>query len=109
LGVGSEQISAVQRDDLQAECFDSDARVLLGFTAQVLERPRADEETFTTLRERFPPRQIVELLLVIGSYHMLARLMTTLDLELEPAAAVIDKAHQQVKDWIRMTTRQVSS
>jgi 4-carboxymuconolactone decarboxylase len=100
LGIDSEQISAVQRDDLQADCFDSDARVLLRFTSQVLERPRADDETFTTLTERFPPRQIVELLLVIGSYHMLARLMTTLDLELDLAAAgaVTEEAHQHFKD-----------
>jgi 4-carboxymuconolactone decarboxylase len=100
LGIDDEQISAVERDELEAACFDPDARVLLRFTAQVLERPRADEETFAALKSRFPPRQIIELLLVIGSYHMLARLMTTLDIDIDPAigSTVIDEAHRRLKD-----------
>ena len=59
---------------------------------------RADDETFTALSARFPPRQIVELLLVIGTYNMLARVMTTLDIDLDPAAgsAVIDEANKRL-------------
>ncbi len=39
----------------------------------------------------------VERLLVIGNYHMLARLMTTLDIDLDPASgsSVIDQAHHR--------------
>jgi 4-carboxymuconolactone decarboxylase len=84
VGVGDEQISAVKSGDLEAACLGHDARVLLRFSSEVLERPRAGEETFAALSERFPPRQIVELLLVIGSYQMLARAMTTLDIDLDP-------------------------
>lgn len=100
LGIAEEQISAVQRGDLQAACLDADAQVALRFTEQVLDRPRADDETFTALTDRFPPRQIVELLLVIGSYHMLARVMTTLDIDLDPAvgSAVIDEAQRRLND-----------
>jgi alkylhydroperoxidase family enzyme len=100
IGIDDEQIAAVQRGDLQATCLSADARVLLRFTHEVLQRPRADDDTFTALRECFPPRQIVELLLVIGSYHMLARIMTTLDIDLDPAAgsAVIDEAHRRLQD-----------
>jgi 4-carboxymuconolactone decarboxylase len=100
LGIDDQQITAVQRGELQAACLDPDAQVLLRFTSEVLERPRADDETFTALSDRFPPRQIVELLLVIGSYHMLARIMTTLDIDLDPAAgsAVIDEAHRRLQN-----------
>jgi len=100
LGIDDEQITAVQRRDLRSACLDHDAQVLLRFTSEVLERPRADDATFAALNARFSPRQIVELLLVIGTYNMLARVMTTLDIDLDPAAgsAVIDEANQRLKD-----------
>jgi len=95
LGINDEQITAVQRGDLQSTCFDADAQVLLRFTSEVLQQPRAGDEAFTALTNRFPPRQVVELLLIIGTYNMLARVMTTLDVDLDPAAgtAVIDEAN----------------
>lgn len=98
LGIDDEQISAVQRGDLQAACLDPDARVMLRFASEALERPRVDDATFAALNHRFPPRQIVELLLVIGSYHMLARLMTTLDLDVDSAvgSAVLDEARRRL-------------
>jgi 4-carboxymuconolactone decarboxylase len=100
IGIDDEQIAAVQRGDLKATCLNPDARILLRFTHQVLQQPRADNDTFTALREHFPPRQIIELLLVIGNYHMLARIMTTLDIDLDPAAgsAIIDEAHRRLQD-----------
>jgi 4-carboxymuconolactone decarboxylase len=96
LGIDNAQISAVEHGDLQAACFDTDAQIVLRFTSEVLQRPRADDETFNALRERFPPRQIVELLLVIGSYQMLARIMTTLDIDLDPAigSTITDQAQR---------------
>jgi 4-carboxymuconolactone decarboxylase len=98
IGIDDEQIAAVQRGDLEAACLNPDARILLRFTHGVLQQPRADEDTFTAMRERFPPRQIVELLLVIGNYHMLARIMTCLDIDLDPAASdtVIDEANRHL-------------
>jgi alkylhydroperoxidase family enzyme len=100
IGIDDEQIAAVRRGHLEATCLSPDARVLLCFTNEVLQRPRASEHTFTAMRERFPPRQIVELLLVIGSYHMLARIMTTLDIDLDPAvgSTVIDEAYRHLRD-----------
>lgn len=100
LGIDDAQISAVQRGDLQAACLDPDARVLLRFVSEVLERPRADDSTFAALSDRFPPRQIVELLLVIGSYHTLARLITTLDIDIDPAvgSAILDEAKRRLTD-----------
>jgi alkylhydroperoxidase family enzyme len=86
IGVDDERISAVERGELDASCFDADARALLAFASEVLDGPRAEEETFRALSERFPPREIVELLLVIGSYQMLARAMTALDIDIDEAA-----------------------
>jgi len=100
LGIPDEQISAVRRGDLRAACLHPDAQLVLRFTAEVLEGPRAGDATFATLNDRFPPREIVELLLVIGIYKMLASLMTNLEIDIDPAAgtAVIDEAHRRLND-----------
>ncbi len=100
LGIHDEQISAVERGDLQAACLDSDARVVLCFASEVLALPRVSDVTFVALSDRFPPRQIVELLLIIGSYHMLARLMTTLDINIDPAvgSSVVDEAKRRLTE-----------
>jgi 4-carboxymuconolactone decarboxylase len=97
LGIPDQQISAVERGDLQATCLDLDAQVILCFASEALELPRVSDATFAALSDRFPSRQIVELLLVIGSYHMLARLMTTLDIDIDPAvgSAVLDEARRR--------------
>ncbi len=100
LGILDKQISAIERGELQAGCLDPDAQVVLRFTAEALESPRVSDATFAALSDRFPPRQIVELLLVIGSYHMLARVMTTLDIDIDLAvgSAVVDEAKRLLAD-----------
>ena len=88
----------MQDADLHASCLDPDAQELLRFTSEVLHGRRAEHATFTALTARFPPRQIVELLLVIGTYQMLAHLMTNLDIDLDQAAGttVIDLATEKL-------------
>lgn len=98
LGIDEEQISAVRSGDLEADCLNANARAVLRFTSEVLECPRADDKAFAALGDRFPPRQIVELLVVIGSYQMLARVMTTLDIDLDPAmgSTIVDEANHRL-------------
>jgi 4-carboxymuconolactone decarboxylase len=100
LGIGDQQISALERGDLRAACLDPDAQVLLAFVSEVLDGPRAEAETFAALSARFPPRQIVELLLVVGNYHMLARIMTALEIDLDApiGSEVIDQARRRRDD-----------
>ncbi len=99
LGIVDEQISAIERGELQAGCLDPDAQVVLRFAGEALS-PRVSDATFAALSDRFPSRQIVELLLVIGSYHMLARVMTTLDIDIDLAvgSAVVDEAKRRLAD-----------
>lgn len=100
VGVAPEQIQSIEAGDLAAPCLDADAQALLRFSAEVLEQPRAGDATFAELSGRFSPRQIVELLLVIGSYRMLALVMTNLDLDLDPAVGtdVLDSAGSRLRD-----------
>jgi alkylhydroperoxidase family enzyme len=53
----------------------------------VVRDARASDETFAALAELVSPREVVELLLVIGQYMMLARVMATTDMELDEPAA----------------------
>jgi alkylhydroperoxidase family enzyme len=96
-GASTEEIAAVERGDLEADCLGPDERLVLSFTGEVLRDVRASDDTFAAISERFLPREVVELLLTIGSYMMLARVMATLDLELdEPAGTrVVDSARER--------------
>jgi alkylhydroperoxidase family enzyme len=87
VGGTGEQIAALERDDIEADAFDPAQRAVLRFTSEVVRDARASDETFAELAAHLPPRQIVELLLVIGQYMMLARVMATLELELDEPAA----------------------
>ena len=87
VGGTDEQIAALERDDIDVDAFDPAQRAVLRFTSEVVRDARASDETFAELTAHLPPRQIVELLLVIGQYMMLARVMATLELELDEPAA----------------------
>jgi alkylhydroperoxidase family enzyme len=86
VGATDEQLAALERDEIDAACFDLAQRATLRFTGEVVRDARASDETFAELAALLPPRQIVELLLVIGQYMMLARVMATLELELDEPA-----------------------
>src|SRR5204863_194522 len=91
------QVDAVEHDDLEADAFDDTQRDVLRFTDEVVRDARASDDTFAAVAATLSPREIVELLMVIGQYMMLARVMATVDLELdEPAGrAVIDRASRE--------------
>ena len=88
VGVTAEQVAALEAGELEAACLGEDDRLVLAFTGQVVRGIRPDDEIFGRMTAAFSAREIVELLLAIGDYMMLARLMVALDLELdEPAGS----------------------
>jgi alkylhydroperoxidase family enzyme len=90
VGVPDAQIDAVKRGELEA--FDDPERAVLELAAAVVAGPRVPDELFARLRAQFDDRRIVEMLLTIGDYLMLARVMTVLDIDRDEAvgSAVID-------------------
>lgn len=87
VGVGDEQIAAVERGELAtAESLNALERAVLQSTAEVIDGPRVSDATFAAVSEGLSHREIVELLLTVGEYLMLARVMTTLELELDEPA-----------------------
>jgi 4-carboxymuconolactone decarboxylase len=93
VGAPDEQIAAIRRGDLEADCFDDTDRLVLRFAGEVI-AGGASEATFAAARERFSNREVVELMLAVGYYMMLARVMRSVDIDLdEPAGtSVIDPA-----------------
>jgi alkylhydroperoxidase family enzyme len=84
VGLSDEQIAAVREGRIDdPEALSEPERAVLAFSAEVVSRPRAGDAVFDELARHLSPREIVELLLTVGNYLMLARVMTTLDLELD--------------------------
>jgi 4-carboxymuconolactone decarboxylase len=94
-GVDDEQIAAIEGGHIvNSAAFDQTEKAVLELAAAMVRGPRVDQPTFDALRKRLSPREIVELLLTIGNYLMLARVMTVLELEIDPAIGntVVDQA-----------------
>lgn len=79
------QLEAIEGGELDAEVLGPDGRLVVRFTTQVVRDAAPDEETFAAMSARFTPREIVHLLLVIGQYMMLGRVMATTQIDLETA------------------------
>jgi len=85
VGGTEEQLDAIRRGDLDAAVLGPDGGLVVRFTTQVVRDATPDEETFAAMTARFTPREIIHLLLLIGQYMMLARIMATVQIDLEPA------------------------
>ncbi len=91
-GLSDEAIAAIKNGS--ESDLDHAQRAVVKFTAAVVRSPRVSSEDFEALAELLSPREVVELLLTIGDYWMLARVMTVLELELDEAmgAQVMDSS-----------------
>jgi 4-carboxymuconolactone decarboxylase len=83
VGASDEQVAALERDEVGAECFSGVQRTLLRFTTEVVIDARASDASFEAIRELLSARELIELMMVIGQYMMLARVMATTELDLD--------------------------
>jgi len=83
VGGSPAHVAALEADDVEAEVLGEDGRLVVRFTTQVVLDATPDDATFASMSARFTPAQITQLLLVIGQYMMLARVMATAQLELD--------------------------
>jgi 4-carboxymuconolactone decarboxylase len=84
-GLTADQVAAVEEGRFEAACLDASQRAVLALTRAVVAGPEVDDTVFADLRRHLSPREVVELLLTIGNYLSLARLMTVLELEIDDA------------------------
>ena len=83
VGGTEEQVAALESGDVEGGALGEDGRLIVRFTTQVVEDATPDEETFAQMSARFTTAEIVQLLLVIGQYMMVARVMATAELEVD--------------------------
>jgi len=84
-GLTDEQIAAAGEPSLDSPCLSYVQKLVLAFTDQVIADPRVSESLFERIHRVLTPRELVELLLVIGWYWTACRLTTTLEIEPEHA------------------------
>lgn len=80
-GVREEQIRALRDGRIEVPVFDDRERAVLRFTDDLIEGKRPSDETFGSVRAWLDDREIVELILAVGYYMALARLMVALDID----------------------------
>jgi alkylhydroperoxidase family enzyme len=100
VGGTQEQLDAIKRGDLDAPVLGADGQLVVRFTSQVVRDASPDEETFAAMSARFTPREIMHLLLVIGQYMMLGRIMATTRIDLDPAigAPALQRSDRALRD-----------
>ena len=90
-GVSSEQVAAIA-DWENAKCFNELERLVLRLTDDVTRNVKGRKETIEALAQKLTPEQIVELVLSIGFWGLVARLLETLEIDLDDFAGQINVA-----------------
>lgn len=85
-GASDEQVDAVEKGNLAADCFDAREKAFLAFVDESAKKVRCSDATFAAMKSHFCEREIVETILTIGYYQMLARLTECTDTDLDEAA-----------------------
>ncbi len=96
MGATRSQVDAIEKGELAAPCFDETERLVLDFTTEVVRNVRCSDDVFTRIRKRLTSQEIVELVLAIGYYMMVARLCETTDVDVEPPSEQMAK---QARGW----------
>jgi alkylhydroperoxidase family enzyme len=84
VGVSDEQVDALAADRLDAPVFSEVEQTVLAVTDDLVRDGRVPETRFATLQRLLSTREIVELVLAVGFYVTLARLMVVSDIDPDP-------------------------
>ena len=90
VGATDDQLAALERDEVEADCFSDAQRTVLRFTTEFLIDARVSDPTFEAAKALLSARELVELMMVIGQYSMLARVMATTELDLDEPMGPLD-------------------
>ena len=86
VGATDEQVDALERDEADAACFSDVEQLVLRFTTEVVRDARASDEALEGLIAALSPREVVELMMVIGQYMLVARVMATTHIDMDEPA-----------------------
>ena len=89
-GVTQAQLEAIEQGSLPDGLFNSQEQQVLLFTREVYRGRTISDEDFAGMTQAFTSREIVELLLTIGYYTLLARFLMVLEIDIdEPAGELL--------------------
>jgi alkylhydroperoxidase family enzyme len=77
LGITEEEIDALQRHETQAGCFSDTQKAAFRFAEEALRLIEVSDEVYAEASHFFSPRALTELLYVVGTYMLLARVART--------------------------------
>lgn len=94
VGCTDEQIAALEAGETAAACFSGVEAAALRFAEEAASDCRVGDETFAAAHEHLDAEQIVELIVIVGFYRMVAMLTEITDIEIDSSAgaAIIDAA-----------------
>lgn len=88
VGVSTGQIEAIEHGRYDDAAFSAAERALLAFGRSVIESVRVDAEVFAEAQRHYSDREIVEAILTVGFYMMMARLTEATETDLDPAVGM---------------------
>jgi alkylhydroperoxidase family enzyme len=88
-GVTNEQVEAIEKWE-RAQCFSEVDRLVLKFTDEVARNVKGARATVEALQRHMGTTEIVELVMSIGFWGMVARLLETTEVDLEEFAGKVD-------------------
>ena len=89
VGVRDDQLAAIEKWE-SATCFDDLERVVLRFTDEVARGVKGKKETLAALQKHLGQGEIVELIMSIGFWGMVARVLETAEVDLEDFAGKVN-------------------
>jgi alkylhydroperoxidase family enzyme len=84
VGLSAAQVEAIGADP-ESELLEESTRAMLRAVPELLERHALSPETYEQLAARLEPAQILELVMLVGNYAMLAGALNTFGVPLERA------------------------
>jgi alkylhydroperoxidase family enzyme len=88
-GVTDEQVAAMDNWEA-AKCFNEVERLVLRLTNEVARNVKGKHETLEELKKHLGPGEIVELIMAIGFWGMVARMLETTEVEIEDWAGSVN-------------------
>jgi alkylhydroperoxidase family enzyme len=89
VGVTEQQVAAID-DWEKASCFNEVEKLVLKFTDEVARNVKGSKETLAALAKKLGTAEIVELIMSIGFWGMVARLLETTEVDLEEFAGKVN-------------------
>ncbi|MFD6278181.1 carboxymuconolactone decarboxylase family protein [Streptomyces sp. NPDC060209] len=89
VGVTGDQIAALAENEIPEGVFAEEHRTALGAVTELLCSHTLNPRTVASLRDQYDDQEVVELIALTGYYGMLAGLVNSLDVDVDPAGDLL--------------------